>query len=73
MLASLPMIVGRGAGADSEPTQRLMKIEGVGPVTATALVATVGDAKVFNNAANSPPWASHRDSIRPAASSVSVP
>jgi len=33
----------------SEAVQRLMKMEGVGPVTATAIVASVGDAKVFRN------------------------
>jgi transposase len=31
----------------SEPVQRLMKIEGVGPITATAIVASVGNAAVF--------------------------
>jgi transposase len=31
----------------SEPAQRLMRIEGVGPVTASAIVASVGDANVF--------------------------
>jgi transposase len=40
----------------SEAAQRLMKIEGVGPVTATALVATVGDAKVFNNGRQFAAW-----------------
>jgi transposase len=40
----------------SEPVQRLMKIEGVGPVTATALVACVGDAKVFNNGRQFAAW-----------------
>jgi len=32
-----------------EPCQRLMKINGIGPLTATALVAHVGDAKQFKN------------------------
>lgn len=29
--------------------QRISKIEGVGPVTATAIVATIGDPKIFKN------------------------
>ena len=33
-----------------------MKIEGVGPVTATALVASVGDARVFNNGRQFAAW-----------------
>jgi transposase len=40
----------------SEPVQRLMQIEGVGPVTATALVASVGDAKVFSNGRQFAAW-----------------
>jgi transposase len=40
----------------SEAVQRLMKVEGVGPVTATALVASVGDAKVFNNGRQFAAW-----------------
>ena len=40
----------------SEPVQRLMKIGGVGPVTATALVASVGDARVFNNGRQFAAW-----------------
>jgi transposase len=40
----------------SEPAQRLMKIEGVGPVTATALVASVGDAQVFRNGRQFAAW-----------------
>jgi transposase len=40
----------------SAPVQRLMKIEGVGPVTATALVASVGDAKVFRNGRQFAAW-----------------
>lgn len=30
-----------------ERCQRLMKIEGIGPITATAAIATIGDAKAF--------------------------
>jgi transposase len=40
----------------SEPAQRLMKMEGVGPVTATALVASMGDAKVFRNGRQFAAW-----------------
>ncbi len=37
------------AGA-SEPAQRLMKVEAIGPQTATALVASMGDPHVFKSA-----------------------
>jgi transposase len=40
----------------SAPAQRLMKIGGVGPVTATALVASVGDAKLFRNGRQFAAW-----------------
>jgi transposase len=40
----------------SEAVQRIMKIEGVGPVTATALVASVGDGRVFNNGRQFAAW-----------------
>ena len=40
----------------SEPAQRLMKVEGIGPVTATALLASVGDAKVFHNGRQFAAW-----------------
>ncbi|MHB1678812.1 MAG: IS110 family RNA-guided transposase [Sulfuriferula sp.] len=36
--------------------QRLMTIPGVGPVTATAIVATVGDASVFKNGRQFSAW-----------------
>lgn len=36
--------------------QALMKIEGIGPMTASALVATVGDAKVFKNGRQMSAW-----------------
>jgi transposase len=42
--------------AKSEPAQRLMKMEGMGPLTATALVASVGDAKVFDNGRQLAAW-----------------
>lgn len=39
-----------------EPAQRLMQVPGVGPVTATALVATVGDARAFRNGRQLAAW-----------------
>jgi transposase len=41
---------------ESEPTQRLMQVRGVGPVTATAAVATVGDARAFRNGRQLAAW-----------------
>lgn len=40
----------------SEPTQRLMAIEGIGPITATALVASVGNAQVFQTGRQFAAW-----------------
>jgi transposase len=40
----------------SEPCQRLAKIQGVGPLTSTALVAAVGDARVFKNGRHMAAW-----------------
>lgn len=40
----------------SEPAQRLMAIEGIGPVTATALVARVGEAKAFKSGREFAAW-----------------
>lgn len=40
----------------SEASQRLEKIPGVGPLTATALVATIGDAKNFENGRQLAAW-----------------
>lgn len=40
----------------SEPAQRLMAIEGVGPITATALVASVGNAQAFKNGRQFAAW-----------------
>lgn len=40
----------------SEPAQRLMALEGIGPVTATAIVASVGDARVFQNGRQFAAW-----------------
>lgn len=39
-----------------EPAQRLMQVPGVGPVTATAVVATVGDARAFKNGRQFAAW-----------------
>lgn len=40
----------------TEPAQRLMQVPGVGPVTATAVVATVGDARTFTNGRQFAAW-----------------
>jgi transposase len=40
----------------TEPAQRLLQVPGVGPVTATALVATVGDARAFRNGRQLAAW-----------------
>ena len=40
----------------SESAQRLMAIEGVGPITATALVASVGNAQAFKNGRQFAAW-----------------
>lgn len=40
----------------SEAAMRLMAIEGVGPITATAIVASVGDAKLFRNGREFAAW-----------------
>lgn len=42
--------------AASEPAQRLMGVEGIGPLTATAVVASVGDAKVFTSGRQFAAW-----------------
>src|SRR6266850_368204 len=39
-----------------EPAQRLMKIRGVGPTTALAIVATVGNAREFKNGRQFAAW-----------------
>ena len=41
---------------DSEPSRTLEAIAGIGPITASAYVATVGDAKSFRNARQVPAW-----------------
>jgi transposase len=40
----------------SEPARRLMAIEGVGPVTASAIVASVGNAQAFANGRQFAAW-----------------
>ena len=40
----------------SESSQRLEKVPGIGPLTATALVASVGDAKNFDNGRQLAAW-----------------
>jgi transposase len=40
----------RALAAASEPARRLMQVEAIGPQTATALVASMGDPHVFKNA-----------------------
>ena len=40
----------------SEPAQRLMAIEGVGPLTATAIVASVGNARTFQSGRQFAAW-----------------
>lgn len=40
----------------SDAAKRLMKIEGIGPITATALVASVGDAKMFQSGREFAAW-----------------
>jgi len=42
--------------SQSEPARRLMAVEGIGPITATALVASVGDARVFKNGRQFAAW-----------------
>lgn len=39
-----------------EPAQRLMKIRGIGPTTALAIVATVGNAREFDNGRQFAAW-----------------
>jgi transposase len=41
---------------DSEPSRTLEAIAGIGPITASAFVASVGDAKSFKNARQVPAW-----------------
>ena len=41
---------------DSPASQKLAKIPGIGPLTASALVATIGDAKQFQNGRQLAAW-----------------
>jgi transposase len=41
---------------DSEMSQRLEKVPGIGPITATALAATIGNAKNFSNGRQLAAW-----------------
>jgi len=40
----------------NEAAKRLMRVEGVGPITATAIVATVGNAKAFDHGRQFAAW-----------------
>lgn len=42
--------------SQSEAAKRLMEIEGVGPITAAVMVASVGDAKLFRNRREFAAW-----------------
>jgi transposase len=42
--------------AQSEPAQRLMKLDGIGPLTATAIVASIQDGKCFKNGRQFTAW-----------------
>jgi len=42
--------------AESEPARRLMKIEGVGPLTATAIVASIQNGRCFRNGRQFAAW-----------------
>lgn len=46
----------RGIFRNTEPCQRLGKIEGIGPITATALIAAVGDRTCFKNGRQFAAW-----------------
>ena len=54
-LEALAARVERWAKAD-EQVRRLMSIPGIGPITATALVAAVGDVKTFRNGRELAAW-----------------
>ncbi|MCB1764021.1 MAG: IS110 family transposase [Gammaproteobacteria bacterium] len=41
---------------EMEPAKRLMQLDGVGPLTATAIVATAGDAQLFKNGRQFAAW-----------------
>ena len=54
-LEALAARIARWAKAD-EQVQRLMGIPGIGPITATALLAAVGDVKTFRNGRELAAW-----------------
>lgn len=41
---------------ESAPAQRLMRIDGIGPLTATAMIASIGDGRVFRNGRQFTAW-----------------
>ena len=45
-----------GIAKEMEAARRLMAIKGIGPITATALVATIGNATVFQNGRQFAAW-----------------
>ena len=53
--------------AVSEPAQRLMAVAGIGPLTATALVASMGEVKVFHHGRQLTAWLGWRPANIPAA------
>lgn len=46
----------RAAHRASEPSQRIAEVEGIGPLTATALVAALSDGKAFQNGRQFAAW-----------------
>lgn len=46
----------KAIGAQSEPARRLMQIPGVGPLSATAIIGTVGEARDFDNGRQFAAW-----------------
>ncbi len=46
----------RQLARDSAPAKRLMQLEGVGPITATAFVASIGDGRCFKNGRQLAAW-----------------
>jgi transposase len=46
----------QGLADQSEAATRLMAIDGIGPITSTALVASVGNARVFKNGRQFAAW-----------------
>jgi len=42
--------------SSNESAQRIMQIEGIGPITATAITASIGDGRVFSNSRQFSAW-----------------